>query len=148
MAWWHLWHRGELNPNSNISVPENALENVVCDMAAILSRERWVTRISRDNVAKAAISQTTFSSAFSRMKIFTFVSFQTNDVRTNIASAGACQLDCYADPCCDLYHYSSSDQTCKFIHRSSNNRLVYSMNYDAFSGTTFVYNAVGTDILT
>ena len=32
----------KLNQNFNIFIQENAFENIVCEMAAILSRGRWV----------------------------------------------------------------------------------------------------------
>ena len=37
--------QGNLNQNTKLFIHENALENVVCEMAAILSRGRWVNTI-------------------------------------------------------------------------------------------------------
>ena len=35
----------KLNQKSNIFIQKSALQNAVCEMAAILSRERWVEKI-------------------------------------------------------------------------------------------------------
>ena len=39
----------DLNPTSNIFIQENVSENIVCEMAAILSRGRWVNDNNADN---------------------------------------------------------------------------------------------------
>ena len=67
--------------NSNIFIQENAIQNVVCKMWAILSRPQCVNILTMASISKLthwgrdkmdAISQTTFSSAFSWMKMFEF----------------------------------------------------------------------------
>ena len=57
--YWHIdnwtprnkfqWH---FNRNSNIFVQENAVENVVCEMASILSRPQWVKSMAHVYILK------------------------------------------------------------------------------------------------
>ena len=59
-----------LKQNSYIFIQENASENIVCRMAAILSRGDELTHWGRDKMA--AVFQTTLSNAFSWMKMLYF----------------------------------------------------------------------------
>ena len=61
-------HQWNFNQNTNIFIYENAPENIVCEMAAILSRGRWVNTYGLDlptlSILKIETTQTNEGTAW------------------------------------------------------------------------------------